>query len=133
MKLIALPALALLLLATTLGAQTAAPLTSSVLPPDHPNFNAWRDRRFGMFIHWGPVSIKGTEIGWSRAGERRDRKQTVTKGVPAAEYDNLYKQFNPVKFNADEWAAVAKAAGMKYIAPLQLSTRASIAGANSKA
>ena len=105
----------LLLLAASLGAQTTPPLTSSVLPPDHPNFDAWRARRFGMFIHWGPVSIKGTEIGWSRAGERRDRKETAKKGVPAAEYDNLYKQFNPVKFNADEWAAVAKDAGMKYI------------------
>jgi hypothetical protein len=26
----------------------------------------WQDKRFGMFIHWGPVSLKGTEIGWSR-------------------------------------------------------------------
>ncbi len=26
----------------------------------------WRAMRFGMFIHWGPVSLKGTEIGWSR-------------------------------------------------------------------
>ncbi len=75
----------------------------------------WQAGRFGMFIHWGPVSIKGTEIGWSRAGERRDRKETVTKGIPAEEYDNLYKQFNPVKFNADEWASIAKAAGMKYM------------------
>ncbi len=23
----------------------------------------WKDARFGMFIHWGPVSLKGTEIG----------------------------------------------------------------------
>ena len=23
----------------------------------------WRAARFGMFIHWGPVSLKGTEIG----------------------------------------------------------------------
>ena len=49
----------------------------------------WRDARFGMFIHWGPVSIKGTEIGWSRGAQ-----------VPLEEYDNLYKQFNPEKFNA---------------------------------
>ena len=64
----------------------------------------WSDARFGMFIHWGPVSLKGTEIGWSRG-----------KDVPTEEYDNLYKQFNPVNFNADEWVSVAKAAGMKYI------------------
>ncbi|HID74540.1 MAG TPA: hypothetical protein EYP56_00920, partial [Planctomycetaceae bacterium] len=27
----------------------------------------WQAMRFGMFIHWGPVSLVGTEIGWSRA------------------------------------------------------------------
>jgi alpha-L-fucosidase len=64
----------------------------------------WSDARFGMFIHWGPVTLKGTEIGWSRGSK-----------VPTEEYDNLYKQFDPVKFNADEWVSVAKAAGMKYI------------------
>lgn len=64
----------------------------------------WKDARFGMFIHWGPVSLKGTEIGWSRGRE-----------IPVAEYDALYKQFNPVSFNADEWVRVAKTAGMKYI------------------
>jgi alpha-L-fucosidase len=26
------------------------------------------DKRFGMFIHWGPVSLRGTEIGWSLQG-----------------------------------------------------------------
>lgn len=64
----------------------------------------WKASRFGMFIHWGPVALKGTEISWSRGSE-----------VPTKEYDNLYKQFNPIKFNADEWVSIAKAAGMKYI------------------
>lgn len=64
----------------------------------------WKDARFGMFIHWGPVSLKGTEIGWSRGRE-----------WSVEEYDNLYKQFNPVKFDALEWVRIAKAAGMKYI------------------
>ena len=71
-------------------------------------FNArmkwWRKARFGMFIHWGPVSLKGTEIGWSRGKE-----------VPLKEYDNLYKKFNPSKFNAKEWVDIANAAGMKYM------------------
>src|SRR5580692_5171403 len=36
------------------------------------------DKRFGMFIHWGPVTLRGTEIGWSRGHE-----------VSVNEYDNL--------------------------------------------
>jgi len=73
----------------------------------------WRESRFGMFIHWGPVSIKGTEISWSRGGERRGIKG---KGeIPVEVYDSLYKQFNPVKFRADEWVSIARSAGMKYM------------------
>ncbi len=64
----------------------------------------WRDLRFGMFIHWGPVALKGTEIGWSRGRE-----------VPFEEYDALYKEFNPVNFNAEEWVSLLKEAGMKYL------------------
>jgi len=77
------------------------------------DMQAWREMKFGLFIHWGPVSLKGTEIGWSRGGERRGRSG---KGeIPFEEYDNLYKKFNPVKFNADEWVQLAKDAGMKYL------------------
>ncbi len=64
----------------------------------------WQDMRFGMFIHWGPVSLRGTEIGWSRGTH-----------VSIEDYDNLYKEFNPVLFNAADWVSTAKKAGMKYI------------------
>ena len=64
----------------------------------------WRDMRFGLFIHWGPVSLKGTEIGWSRGRQ-----------VPVDEYDQLYRNFNPTAFNADEWVEIAKFAGMRYL------------------
>jgi alpha-L-fucosidase len=57
-----------------------------------------------MFIHWGPVSLTGREIGWARGSV-----------VPVEEYDRLYLRFNPTNFNAREWAKVAKAAGMKYM------------------
>jgi alpha-L-fucosidase len=53
----------------------------------------WREMRFGMFVHWGSVSLKGTEIGWSRQGPRRGRARAGTGTVPMEEYDNLYRQF----------------------------------------
>jgi alpha-L-fucosidase len=74
------------------------------LKPDPAALKRWQDMRFGMFIHWGPVSLTGHEIGWSRGTQ-----------TPIAEYDALYTKFNPTKFDADQWVAIAKAAGMKYI------------------
>ncbi|MBM3840708.1 MAG: alpha-L-fucosidase [Verrucomicrobia bacterium] len=64
----------------------------------------WRDAKFGLFIHWGPVSLKGTEIGWSRGAQ-----------VPVEEYDGLFRRFNPAQFDATAWSRTAKAAGMKYV------------------
>ena len=90
--------------------QTAEKPYLSASPED---MQWWRAARFGLFVHWGPVSLKGTEIGWSRGGERRGRSG---KGpIPVEVYDNLYKEFNPVEFDAKQWIAIAKAAGMKYI------------------
>jgi alpha-L-fucosidase len=66
--------------------------------------NDFMDQRFGMFIHFGPVTERGTEIGWSR-----------NKEVPQADYDSLYREFNPMLFNADAWVKTAKDAGMKYL------------------
>ena len=76
----------------------------------------WRQLKFGLFVHWGPVSLTGKEIGWSRGGERRGhRTNRNPSGTPVEVYDNLYKKFNPVKFDAPEWVDVAKAAGMRYM------------------
>ena len=68
-----------------------------------PKMKWWQDARYGMFIHWGPVTLMGGEISWAR------------ENYGKAKYDSLYKRFNPVKFNAREWVALAKAAGAKYV------------------
>lgn len=106
--------LVMLVLVGQTRAEDVSPAPAAA-PPLEQRVAWWREARFGMFVHWGPVSIKGTDISWTRAGERRDRHETVKEGIPAAEYDHLYEQFNPTQFNARDWVGIAKAAGMKYI------------------
>ena len=75
----------------------------------------WRDAKFGLFIHWGPVSLVGKEIGWSRAAARPGTKRGAGNEVPLEIYDNLYKKFNPTRFDAAAWVQMAQRAGMKYL------------------
>lgn len=78
-----------------------------------PRLDWWREARFGLFIHYGPVALIGQEISWSRANSNTNCPNQGK--TPVAVYDNLYKQFNPTNFNAADWAGVAKMAGMKYV------------------
>ena len=88
--------------------------TKAVIPAEpEKRVQWWMQARFGMFIHWGPASVNGTEISWSRQGHPFDHPGL--ESVPPEVYDNLYKRFNPVKFNADAWMRLAKDAGMKYV------------------
>ncbi len=74
----------------------------------------FRDAKLGLFMHWGPSSVKGVEISWARQDHPFDHPGKGGK-IPNEVYDNLYKSFNPVKFDADEWMKLAKNAGFKYI------------------
>ena len=74
----------------------------------------WREARFGMFIHWGLYAIPAGEWKGKKAPATASGSCTTRK-IPVAEYEKFRKQFNPVKFNADEWVRIAKDAGMKYI------------------
>jgi alpha-L-fucosidase len=72
----------------------------------------WREARFGLFIHWGLYSIPAGE--WDGNTSHGEWIRT-TAHIPLAQYDGFVGQFNPVKFNAEEWVLLAKEAGMKYI------------------
>jgi alpha-L-fucosidase len=74
---------------------------------------AWfNEARFGLFIHWGVYAVP--------AGEWRGRTNygewfiEETK-MPVSQYEQFAKQFNPAKFNARDWARLAREAGMKYL------------------
>jgi len=94
--------------------------TNPTLNASHEVINNWQNERFGMFIHWGPSSITGQEISWTRKGSKLGRIRYGGAGVNGEfkvddEYDALYKKFNPVKFDANTWVKIAKDAGMRYI------------------
>jgi len=64
----------------------------------------FQDARFGMFIHWGLYSLLARGE-WVMHNEK----------IPVSEYEPLAQQFNPVKFNADEWVSIAADTGQRYM------------------
>ena len=93
-------------LSAAAGGVAAGDLSAAAEPgvPLRADLSWWREARFGMFVHWGPVSLRGTEIGWSRGKE-----------VTVEEYDALYRRFDPTLFDARAWAGLARDAGMGYL------------------
>ena len=99
-----LPVLAASLL--TLTSSTALQAQQGYQPsPENLEARAWfQEARFGLFVHWGVYSILGD-------GEWVMNNQNISK----SEYEKLPQFFNPIAFDPNEWVAMVKRAGMKYI------------------
>ena len=76
----------------------------------------WQDLKFGILLHWGLYSVPGMVESWAITSEDWI---TPPKDKTYEEYKQWYwgliNDFNPVKFNPEQWASVAKDAGMKYV------------------
>ena len=73
-----------------------------------PEREAWfSSLGFGMFIHWSVDSQVGSVISHSMVGASEEYINNYINTLPTT--------FNPNKFNPDDWAALAKLAGMKYM------------------
>jgi alpha-L-fucosidase len=89
----------------------ATPSASGTAPPPRAAKLMWFDQaKYGLFINWGLYSIpagewKGNIGEWLMHDAR----------IPVKEYEQLARQFNPTKFNAEEWVQLAVDAGMKYL------------------
>lgn len=85
-------------------------------PPDEPDqrLDWWRQARFGLFIHWGLYAIPAGE--WNGQSVPGVGEWIMHNGhIPVGDYAPLAQQFNPVKFDAEQWARIATDAGMKYL------------------
>jgi alpha-L-fucosidase len=71
-------------------------------------YEAFRDLKFGARVHWGIYSIwhRGAE-SWPFLPMSFEDRQT---------YNNLYRTWNPVGFNADGWMDIFKESGMRMFA-----------------
>ncbi len=81
------------------------------MPPgslNKPDRLEWfRDQGFGLFIHWS-VDQPDRRGDFALAGGRR---RSYTRRF----FNELPKTFNPRKFEPEDWAALAKLAGIKYV------------------
>lgn len=64
----------------------------------------WTESRFGMFIHWG-IYAAPARHEWIKSYER----------ISDSDYQKYFDIFDPDLYKPEEWAAAAKAAGMKYM------------------
>lgn len=83
----------------TTQAQTYRPSAANLAYRD-----TFQDNRFGLFVHWGLYALLG-EGEWVMH----------VRKIPYTQYTRLAQVFDPESFNAAQWVAMAKAAGMKYI------------------
>ncbi|MHB8626074.1 MAG: alpha-L-fucosidase [Aggregatilineales bacterium] len=84
----------------------------------------YQDAKFGIFIHWGVYSVPAYDNEWyprnmylpgSRAFQHH---QKVWGHQSKFGYKDFIPMFKAEKFDPDQWAALFKQAGAKYIVPV---------------
>ncbi len=68
---------------------------------------AFRDMKFGVRIHWGVYALWETRESWPLLEYSNEKRQA---------YQQLYQQFNPTNFNAEEWMELFQRAGLRVFA-----------------
>jgi alpha-L-fucosidase len=76
----------------------------------------WQDQKFGIILHWGLYAVPGIMESWNLCSEDWiDRDSTIAYEDYKKWYWGQMEKFNPVNFNPEDWAQVAKEAGMRYL------------------
>jgi len=82
---------------------------------------AWfREAKFGLFMHWGVYAVPGYHNEWYEKhmyGAYIKWHQEHFGPQDKFGYKDFLPLFTNEKFNADEWAALFKASGARYVIP----------------
>lgn len=113
--------LPLLLALVLVGPARAAPAVSST--PTSPVSDAaarearlawFKDAKYGLFIHWGLYALPAGEWKGQRVPGLGEWIMNRAR-IPVREYEALARRWDPVRFDAEQWVALAKDAGMRYV------------------
>ena len=109
-----------LLLPFLTGAQSMVHERSSTyIPPKEKEVQKkladWQDLKFGILLHWGIYSVPGICESWTITSEDWITPDTTRTYEEYKQwYWGLINEFNPTQFDPEQWARVARQAGMKY-------------------
>lgn len=111
-------AVTFILIARNSAAQDMTEMWSSTTSTEaslgKPDTQWFQDAKFGLFVHWGLYSHLGNE--WRGKSYYGSGEWLMNRAkIPAADYAKVAGEFNPAGFNADEWARLARDAGMRYM------------------
>ena len=80
----------------------------------------FQDQKLGLMMHWGAYSQLGIVESWALSDQDADWSRKcidweVTGEDFKKQYFDLNKTFNPIRFEPEKWADIAKNAGVKYL------------------
>ena len=74
----------------------------------------FKDAKYGLMLHFGLYSMLGGVYKGQRSDYYSEWIQSYC-AIPNSEMEKLAKAFNPIYFDAEEWARFAYDCGMKYV------------------
>lgn len=81
---------------------------------------AFRDKKLGFMMHWAPVTQLGIVESWAMVDSDSEWSQrqidwTDDMDEFRKQYRDLYTTFNPIRFQPEKWAKIAKECGFQYV------------------
>lgn len=102
------------------GCSEASTYVKPVDPLVIQKLEAFQDKKLGFMMHWAPVTQLGIVESWALSDEDSEWSQkeidwTDDMDEFKQQYRDLYKTFNPIRYQPKDWAKIAKECGFKYV------------------